>query len=115
MFSGVRVQARTKALFWSYGKDWALVIIVLAVFTFIDSLEPFHRQFSVDDVTIQHPYAKKETVPIWLCFVLAFILPGIIIGSIAILHRKSYTDLHNGLLGLFLAQALVLIVTDSIK
>lgn len=46
---------------------------------------------------------------------LAFILPGAIIGLIAIFHRKSYTDLHNGLLGLFLAQALVLIVTDSIK
>ncbi|KAF9358723.1 hypothetical protein BGX26_001062 [Mortierella sp. AD094] len=29
--------------------------------------------------------------------------------------RKSYTDLHNGFLGLFLAQALVLIVTDSVK
>lgn len=30
-------------------------------------------------------------------------------------QRRSYTDLHNGLLGLFLAQSLVLIVTDSIK
>ncbi|OAQ25485.1 acid phosphatase/Vanadium-dependent haloperoxidase [Linnemannia elongata AG-77] len=110
-----RMQARTKALFWSYGRDWALVIIVLAAFTYIDSLEPYHRQFSVKDVTIQHPFAKKETVPIWMAFVLAFIVPGIIIGCIAIFHRKSYTDLHNGLLGLFLAQALVLIVTDSIK
>ncbi|KAG0294591.1 hypothetical protein BGZ96_000864 [Linnemannia gamsii] len=115
MVSKMRIQARTKALFWSYGKDWALVIIVLALFTWIDSFEPFHRQFSVEDVTIQHPFAKKETVPIWLCFVLAFILPAIFIGCIAIFHRKSYTDLHNGLLGLFLAQALVLIVTDSIK
>ncbi|KAK3842589.1 MAG: phosphatidic acid phosphatase type 2/haloperoxidase [Linnemannia gamsii] len=115
MFSSMRVQARTKALFWSYGKDWGLVFFVLAAFTYIDSLEPYHRQFSVQDVTIQHPFAKKETIPIWLCFVLAFILPGAIIGCIAVFHRKSYTDLHNGLLGLFLAQALVLIVTDSIK
>ncbi|KAF9095973.1 hypothetical protein BGX23_012243 [Mortierella sp. AD031] len=115
MFSKVRVQARTKALFWSYGRDWALVIVVLAVFAFIDTLEPFHRQFSVKDTTIQHPFAKKETVPIWMCFVLAFILPGAIMGCIAIFHRRSYTDLHNSLLGLFLAQALVLIVTDSIK
>ncbi|GJJ67880.1 diacylglycerol diphosphate phosphatase / phosphatidate phosphatase [Entomortierella parvispora] len=111
----VRIQSRTKALFVSYGKDWGLVIVVLAAFTYIDSLEPFHRQFSVKDVTIQHPFAKKETVPIWLALVLAFILPGIIVGCISILQRRSYTDLHNGLLGLFLAQALVLIVTDSIK
>ena len=74
------MQARTKALFWSYGKDWALVLIVLAAFTYIDSLEPYHRQFSVKDVTIQHPFAKKETVPIWMAFVSCipfFLLTGI--------------------------------------
>jgi hypothetical protein len=37
------------------------------------------------------------------------------VGVIAVFQRRSYTDLHNGLLGLFLAQSLVLIVTDSIK
>ncbi|KAF9913404.1 hypothetical protein BX616_010075 [Lobosporangium transversale] len=115
MVSKWRLKAHTKALFWSYGKDWVLVIIVLATFAYIDTFEPFHRQFSVRDTTIQHPFAKKETVPVWMAFVLAFILPGIIIGCIAIFQRKSYTDLHNGLLGLFLAQALVLVVTDSIK
>ncbi|KAG0208016.1 hypothetical protein BGX28_000904 [Mortierella sp. GBA30] len=115
MFSSVRVKARTRALFVSYGKDWGLVIVVLALFSFIDTLEPFHRQFSVKDVTIQHPFAKKETVPIWMALVLAFILPGVIIACIALFKRRSYTDLHNGLLGLFLAEALVLIVTDSVK
>ncbi|KAG0222226.1 phosphatidic acid phosphatase type 2/haloperoxidase [Mortierella sp. GBAus27b] len=112
MFS---VPNHKRALFFSYCKDWVLVIVILGVFTFIDTLEPFHRQFSVKDTTIQHPYAKKETVPVWLAFVLAFVLPGVIIGVIALAKNKSYTDMHNGLLGLFLAQALVLIVTDSIK
>ncbi|KAG0310043.1 hypothetical protein BGZ99_000709 [Dissophora globulifera] len=115
MLSAIRLQSRTKALLRSYGRDWVLVVIVLALFTFVDGLEPFHRQFSVTDMSIQHPFAKKETVPIWLALVLAFILPGVIIACIALFYRRSYTDLHNGLLGLFLAQALVLIVTDSIK
>ncbi|KAF8923451.1 hypothetical protein BGZ58_002948 [Dissophora ornata] len=115
MFPSARLTARSKALFRSYGKDWGLVLVVLAAFSFIDTLEPYHRQFSVKDVTIQHPFDKKETIPVWLAFILAFVLPGIIISCIAILHRKSYTDLHNGLLGLFLAEALVLIVTDSVK
>ncbi|KAF9577461.1 hypothetical protein BGW38_007314, partial [Lunasporangiospora selenospora] len=110
-----QLKKRTKALVRSYFKDWLLVTVVLIAFSIIDQQEPFHRQFSVNDMTIQHPFAKKETIPIWLCLVLAFILPGVIIGAIAIFHRKSYTDLHNGLLGLVLAQALVLIVTDSIK
>ncbi|KAF9962486.1 hypothetical protein BGZ72_004855 [Mortierella alpina] len=115
MFSSMRFKARTRSLFLSYIKDWGLVIVVLAVFSYIDTLEPFHRQFSVTDTTIQHPFAKKETVPVWMALVLAFILPAVIIGVIALLKRRSYTDFHNGVLGLFLTQALVLIVTDSIK
>ncbi|KAF9387034.1 hypothetical protein CPB97_003031 [Podila verticillata] len=115
MFSSMRLQARTKALFLSYSKDWVLAIVVLVAFAAVDSIEPFHRQFSVRDMTIQHPYAKKETVPIWLCGVLAFIIPGLIISAIAVFKRKSYLDMHNGLLGLVLTQALVLCVIDSVK
>ncbi|KAG0363269.1 hypothetical protein BGZ54_008231 [Gamsiella multidivaricata] len=97
MFSALRLERRTRELCKSYGKDWGLVLLVLAAFSLIDQVEPFHRQFSVKDITIQHPFAKQETIPDWL------------------LLRKSYTDLHNGFLGLFLTQALVLIVTDSVK
>ncbi|KAF9428660.1 hypothetical protein BGZ94_001581 [Podila epigama] len=115
MFSAMRLQARTRALCISYSKDWILAIVVLVAFAAVDRLEPFHRQFSVHDTTIQHPYAKKETIPIWLCGVLAFIVPGLIISAVAIFQRKSYTDLHNGILGLVLTQALVLCVVDSVK
>ncbi|KAF9571645.1 hypothetical protein EC968_000313 [Mortierella alpina] len=115
MFSALRLQARTKKLCKSYSKDWILVLIVLVAFSLIDQIEPFHRQFSVRDTTIQHPFAKKETIPDWLLLLLAFVLPMSVIGIIAIFQRRSYTDLHNGFLGLFLAQALVLIVTDSVK
>jgi len=66
MFSTLRLQTRTKELCKSYGKDWGLVLVVLIAFSAIDQIEPFHRQFSVKDTTIQHPFAKKETVPDWL-------------------------------------------------
>ncbi|GJJ76167.1 diacylglycerol diphosphate phosphatase / phosphatidate phosphatase [Entomortierella parvispora] len=115
MFSTIRLQTRTKELCKSYGKDWGLVLLVLIAFSAIDQIEPFHRQFSVKDTTIQHPFAKKETVPVWLLLILAFVLPLTFVGVIAVFQRRSYTDLHNGFLGLFLTQALVLIVTDSIK
>ncbi|KAF9349971.1 hypothetical protein BGX34_001478 [Mortierella sp. NVP85] len=107
--------SRKKALFVSYGKDWVLVTIIIAIFTYIDTVEPFHRQFSVKDTTIQHPYAKKETVPVWMAFVLAFVAPGAIIAVSSFFHKKTYLDLHNGLLGLFLTQSLVLVVTCSVK
>ncbi|KAF9585636.1 hypothetical protein BGW38_001423 [Lunasporangiospora selenospora] len=115
MLSSFRLQKRTQELCKSYGQDWALVFVVLVAFSLIDQLEPFHRQFSVRDITIQHPFAKQETVPDWLLLILAFVLPLGLMSLIAIFQRKSYTDLHNAFLGLFLAQSLVLIVTDSVK
>ncbi|KAF9348824.1 hypothetical protein BGX34_002221 [Mortierella sp. NVP85] len=114
-FSRLRLKNRTKKLFRSYAKDWIMVIVVLVAFSIVDQLEPFHRQFSVTDKTIQHPFAKQETVPLWLLLVLAFALPMGVIAVVAVFQQRSYTDLHNGFLGLFLAQALVLIVTDSVK
>ncbi|KAF8938581.1 hypothetical protein BGZ58_000617 [Dissophora ornata] len=115
MFPSFRLRERTKELCKTYGNDWGLVVVVLAAFSLIDQIEPFHRQFSVRDTTIQHPFAKQETIPNWHLGAFAFLLPLGVIVMISVFYRKSYTDLHNGFLGLFLAQALVLIVTDSIK
>lgn len=66
------MKTRTRELFKSYCKDWTLVVIVLVAFSIVDQLEPFHRQFSVRDITIQHPFAKQETVPVWLLLVSLF-------------------------------------------
>jgi hypothetical protein len=81
MFSAWRVKSRTRELFKSYCKDWTLVFIVLVAFSIVDQLEPFHRQFSVRDITIQHPFAKQETVPVWLLLVS--------LGSLALAARPS--------------------------
>lgn len=66
MFSTLHLQARTKALCRAYFQDWGLVLVVLVGFGFIDQIEPYHRQFSVMDKSIQHPFAKQETVPAWM-------------------------------------------------
>lgn len=42
-------------------------------------------------------------------------VPAVVMSGIAVFYKRSYTDLHNALLGLMLTQSLVLIVTDSIK
>ncbi|KAG0036131.1 hypothetical protein BGZ82_004648 [Podila clonocystis] len=115
MFSTLRLQARTKALCRSYFQDWGLVLVVLVAFGFIDQIEPYHRQFSVTDKSIQHPFAKQESVPVWMLAVVAFAVPAVLMSGIAVFYKRSYTDVHNALLGLMLTQSLVLIVTDSIK
>ncbi|KAF9369952.1 phosphatidic acid phosphatase type [Mortierella sp. AD011] len=83
----MHISRRTKDLIRSYGKDWALVIVVLAAFSYIDTLEPYHRQFSVKDITIQHPFAKKETVPVWLALVWS-ILQDLISFLITYIHKN---------------------------
>jgi hypothetical protein len=46
---------------------------------------------------------------------LASVLPAVIIAIIAIFFRRSLHDLHHGLLGLLLAFALTIMVTEVVK
>jgi diacylglycerol diphosphate phosphatase/phosphatidate phosphatase len=54
-----------KRILVSYLVDWALVVIMTAVFFAIDKIPPYHRAFSVQDKTIMFPYTENEAVPIW--------------------------------------------------
>jgi diacylglycerol diphosphate phosphatase/phosphatidate phosphatase len=73
MFLGIDLKdKRNRLLFISYAKDWLLVIIMLAIFFSIDKIHPFHREFSINDTTLMHPYATKESVPVWLLVVSVF-------------------------------------------
>jgi len=47
--------------------------------------------------------------------VIAVALPAVIISVIAVFFRRSLHDLHHGLLGLFLAITLTIMVTEVIK
>lgn len=55
-----------KRLFISYGTDWVLVFIMLAIFFGVDTIPPYHREFSINDTTLMHKFTVHETVPIWL-------------------------------------------------
>ena len=46
---------------------------------------------------------------------IAVLLPAVIIAVIALFFRRSVHDLHHGLLGLFLAVTLTIMVTEAIK
>jgi diacylglycerol diphosphate phosphatase/phosphatidate phosphatase len=55
-----------KRLFISYGTDWVLVIIMIAIFFGVDTIAPYHREFSITDTSLMHEYAVHETIPVWL-------------------------------------------------
>ncbi|KAG1451232.1 hypothetical protein G6F46_010300 [Rhizopus delemar] len=105
----------TKRLFVSYSMDWLLVIVMTIIFFSIDTLPPFHREFSIHDTTLMHYYTENQMVPIWLLTVIALVVPMVIIGVISLYFRSSWVDFHSGLLGLGLALSMTIMMTDVIK
>ncbi|CAG8676648.1 12504_t:CDS:2, partial [Acaulospora morrowiae] len=84
-------------------------------FIAIDSAEPYHRRFSLQDATIQFPYAEKDTVPMWAAALIAVLLPFLIITAVSLVIKKSMHDWHHATLGLILGLSLTLLVTEVFK
>ncbi|KAI8875110.1 acid phosphatase/Vanadium-dependent haloperoxidase, partial [Backusella circina FSU 941] len=106
---------RTRLLVLSYAKDWVLVFAMLAIFLAIDTVPPFHREFSINDTTLMHEYKVHETVPMWLAAIIAIVIPIIIIACFSLGYRRSWYDFHCGILGLALVISMVAMVVDCIK
>ncbi|CAG8548968.1 31462_t:CDS:2, partial [Racocetra persica] len=79
-----------------------------------DRMEPFHQNFSLDDKSIQNPFAEHERVPIWLAAILVVIVPLIILAGFS-LWQRNLRDWHHSSLGLILSLTLTLAVTDFFK
>lgn len=43
--------------------DWLVVFGIAALFALLEFKQPFHRMFSLDDRSIQYPFAEHERVP----------------------------------------------------
>lgn len=43
--------------------DWLTVFVAAFLFALLDFKEPFHRMFSLDDRSLQHPFTEHERVP----------------------------------------------------
>ncbi|KAG2176776.1 hypothetical protein INT44_007440 [Umbelopsis vinacea] len=87
----------------------------------IDYVPPFHQEFYLDDWSIRYPYSVKERVSFTALLVrdpaieLGKSTPLVIIVIIAGFIKRSFHDLHHGLLGLFFALTFTLMFTDVLK
>ncbi|KAI9494470.1 phosphatidic acid phosphatase type 2/haloperoxidase [Zychaea mexicana] len=106
---------RTQRLFYSYGKDWLLVVIMTVVFFGIDLIPPFHREFSLRDESLMHSYTVHESVPAWTLALICLIGPIVFIGLVAFCLQGGIHDFHSGVLGLCLALSMTIMLTDIIK
>lgn len=80
-----------QAIHWWKAGD---VVLVAALFVFYYAYgqgTPFARQFSIDDLTIAHPFAEKERVPDYMLMVYSFVVPIVVIGVLSpVFHRSVY-------------------------
>ncbi|SPO28975.1 related to DPP1 - diacylglycerol pyrophosphate phosphatase [Ustilago trichophora] len=106
---------RRLALLRSYLPDWIITILLAGLLAIVNNVHGFRREFSLTDTSIQHTYAVHERVPTWLLGILAVLVPALIIVGFSLGISRSVWDLHNGLLGFVLANALTLTVTTIIK
>ncbi|CAI2174337.1 19042_t:CDS:10 [Funneliformis geosporum] len=104
-----------KQLLKAYALDWVLCVVFLVTFYGVDQFEPYHRSFSLEDKTIQFPFAVKERVPMWLCGVIVVVIPFIIMTFVALVIKKNMHDWHHASLGLLTGLTLTLMVTAVFK
>lgn len=111
--------------FHGYFPDWIVGGLLLTYFFLIaEHALPFQRQFSLDDLTISHPFAVVERVTGIQCILLASLIPLVTIlivllvryrtGSISSQHQALHY-LQVSVLGLLISLSLNGVITDILK
>ncbi|XP_066377030.1 lipid phosphate phosphatase 2-like isoform X2 [Miscanthus floridulus] len=94
--------------------DWAVLLLLVAMYAVLGLLQPFHR-FVAEDMMASLRYPMKDnTVPSWAVPIIAIVVPMIFIVGIYIKRRNVY-DLHHAILGLLFSVLITAILTVSIK
>lgn len=109
------VRTRRYKLLASYAGDWLITIILGGLFIALQKIEGYRRRFSLDDESIQYPFAEHERVPDWLLIVIVVVAPIVLIPIIDLITVRSVYDVHNAELGLILSLALTGAITNVFK
>lgn len=102
---------------WRFA-DVLFVLILFVLYTITYWLEPFQRQFFINDLTILHPFAEHERVPEAALFFYAVWVPLSIVGIVSLIATKPKNKLYVtfiSLLGVTISVLLTSVVTDILK
>ncbi|CAO3571057.1 unnamed protein product [Mortierella alpina] len=113
--NALRLRNPTTRLYCSYIFDWVFCLLLLVLFFLLDRIQPYHREFSVEDRTIMYEFIPKETIPVWALVLISAVFPVVVIVIVGLGVRRSPYDVHNGILGLLVAILLTTMFTQVIK
>ncbi|KAJ2654048.1 hypothetical protein GGH99_007433, partial [Coemansia sp. RSA 1285] len=68
------LRPRRSRLIISYIPDYFVLVVMAALWGVLSIIEPFHRDFSLTDKTIQYPH-KPDSVPFYAAVLLCFVFP----------------------------------------
>lgn len=102
---------------WRMG-DLLVVVLAVIVSYPVYYQEPFQRQFTINDLTLSHPFAEHERVSERMLFVYSYIVPLIVIMLVVAVFgdsRHRIYLMYISILGLSLSVSLTALFTDFIK
>ncbi|KAJ2513204.1 hypothetical protein H4217_006468 [Coemansia sp. RSA 1939] len=108
------LRPRRSRLIISYIPDYFVLVVMAALWGVLSIIEPFHRDFSLTDKTIQYPH-KPDSVPFYAAVLLCFVFPLVVIVIWTGFVRRSFHDMNSGVLGLCLSLVLNMMITNSVK
>ncbi|ODV77938.1 PAP2-domain-containing protein, partial [Suhomyces tanzawaensis NRRL Y-17324] len=109
--------------FVRFGPDWILAVGLIVYFFFIaEHANPFNRQFTINDLSISHPFAEHERVTGINCLLIGSVIPSTVITVVTIFKRGRHSTpqqwlhfLQISLLALVLSFVLSGLITDILK
>lgn len=99
--------------------DFILIIVLIVLFFVTSQAEPFHRQFYLNDMTIQHPFAEHERVTNIQLGLYSTVIPLSVIIIVALISTcppkyKLYNTWVSSI-GLLLSVLITSFVTNIVK
>eukprot|EP00158_Paraphelidium_tribonemae_P001949 Partr_v1_DN24984_c0_g1_i4_m45251 putative phosphatidic acid phosphatase type len=94
-----------------------LLVSLILAFAVIGALElapPFERFYFQSDDSISYPLLP-ETVPVWMCVVIAFVVPLAILAATSLFYKRTRFELHHAILAFFVALAFTTLLTQVMK
>ncbi|KAJ2559984.1 hypothetical protein GGH95_004895, partial [Coemansia sp. RSA 1836] len=95
-------RSRRIRLLLSYAPDYIVVAAMAVLWGLLSNIEPFHREFSLTNKSIQYPN-RDDSVPFYAAVLLCFAFPLVVIVLWTGLIRRSFHDMNSGVLGLCLS------------
>jgi len=103
-----------KKKFVSVISDWVVLGVVLLLLWITSKIQPFERQFRLDDITISHPY-KGDTVKMSHLIIFGLVSLFIIITGFQYYKRSLRYSYHQALIGILFAISLSTLFSHVVK